>query len=337
MIVCTIGICMLGGCGGGKTKEEVNTLFGEIYAKYTTDSLLSVAVDTSKVVPAGEEVSSDKAYIFPVMYEKYLTVASGFVFDIARRQEGSLVVDANKFSNKQCEQIYNSLEVLKSSLSNLSKEIDIFEKSSGNLHYKELIEAYNVAVKSSFDITKTYSLYYFENNPQNFSSTENLSNNTIRNMVWWMLSAIGEVSFEYEILNQSYQLPYGEILTWFRDTQTVYDFCSLSSKAIRILKSSADIFAKISPEKVVQTQEYLNNLLQNKTKFDREYNLMKKACDQINIKEYLKLDTDEEKQSFAHSLSLSQQSCLRILNDFMDIRYTASYEGMDKVILNIDN
>ena len=328
---------MLGGCGGGKTKEEVNTLFGEICAKYTTDSFLSVAVDTSKVVPTGEELASDKAYIFSVMYEKFLTSASGFVFDIARMQEGNLVVDVNNFSNKQCEQIYNSLEVLKSSLDNLDQEIDVFEKSSGNLHYKELIEAYNVAVRSSFNVTKIYSSYYFENNPQDFSRVENLSNSSIRNMTWWMLATLSEVSFEYEVLNQSFHLPYGEILTWFRDTQTVYDICSLTAKASRILKSTADVYAKIPSIHVAQTQEYLNNLLQDKSNFDREYKLMRQACTQINVKEYLKLDTDDDKEAFTLRQSSSQQSCLRVLNNFMNIRYAGAYNGLNQIILKIDN
>ncbi len=335
--LCLLSVGFLSGCGGGKSAEEVNALFDTVCEKYTTNSFLSVSIDSSKVIPAGTDIDKDKAYIFPLVCEKYLTSASGFVFDLASRQDGKLVSSKNNFSNKQCGKIYTSLETFSNSLNALKEEIQVFEKSGGNLHYKELIEAYNTAVANAFNLTSTYASIYLEHNPLDFSSTDQLTNSSIRNMVWLKLFALAKVSFEYEVLNQTYELPYGEVRSWYNETKTVKNICELTEKALNKFKNSSDILQRISLSKLEETQTYLQNLLQNESKFDREYSLMKTACANINVKEYLNCKTENDIKAYVETLSSSQQSSVQVINDFMNIRFVGVNNGLNSIMSNIDN
>lgn len=337
IMMCLFGVGMLTGCGGGKTAEEVNSLFETVQANYTTNNFLSVSIDSSKVVPAGSELDSDKAYIFPLVYEKYLTSTSGFVFDIAKRQGGKLVTDANGFTNKELGEIYTSLEALLNSLNTLREEIQVFEQSSGNLHYKELVGTYNNVIQNSINLTSTYSSIYFTHNPLDFSSTDKLSNDSVRNMVWIKLCSLAKVSFEYEVLNQTYELPYGEVLSWYNETDTVSDICSLTATAKSILQNNRDVMTRIAPEYLADTQNYLLNLLQNKSKFDREYALMRNACANVNVREYLSYKTEDDRNAYVSTLTTLQQSNVKVIENFMNTRFDGAYNGLSKVVSNINN
>lgn len=337
IMMCLLGVGLFTGCGGGKTADEVNSLFDTVKTNYVADNFLSVSVDSSKVVPAGSEIDHDKAYIFPLVYEKYLTSTSGFVFDIAKRQNGKLVTDANGFSNKECGEIYTSLEAFLNSLNALCEEIKVFEQSSGNLHYKELVGAYNSVVQNSINFTLTYSSMYFEHNPLDFSSTSTLSNDSVRNMVWIKLCSLAKVSFEYEVLNQTYELPYGEVLSWYNETDTVSDICSLTINTSNLLKNGRDVLTRIAPEYLADTQNYLLNLLQNKSKFDREYVFMRNACANVNVREYLSFKTDDDRKAYVSTLTSLQQSNVKVIENFMNIRFDGAYNGLSKIVSNINN
>lgn len=337
IMMCLFGVGLFTGCGGGKTADEVNSLFDTVKTNYVADNFLSVSVDSSKVVPAGSEIDHDKAYIFPLVYEKYLTSTSGFVFDIAKRQNGKLVTDANGFSNKECGEIYTSLEAFLNSLNALCEEIKVFEQSSGNLHYKELVGAYNSVVQNSINFTLTYSSMYFEHNPLDFSSTSTLSNDSVRNMVWIKLCSLAKVSFEYEVLNQTYELPYGEVLSWYNETDTVSDICSLTINTSNLLKNGRDVLTRIAPEYLADTQNYLLNLLQNKSKFDREYVFMRNACANVNVREYLSFKTDDDRKAYVSTLTSLQQSNVKVIENFMNIRFDGAYNGLSKIVSNINN
>ena len=335
IITCLLCAGLFSGCGGGKSADEVNALFSTVCENYTKNSFLSVSVDSSKVVSAGT-LENDKAYIFPLVCEKYMTSASGFVFDVARRQNGKLVSDTNGFSNKQCGEIYTSLEAFSNSLNLLKEEIQVFEKSSGNLHYKELIEAYNNAVGKAFDLTSTYSSFYLERNVFDFSSTEKLTNTSVRDMVWLKLCSLAKVSFEYEVLNQTYELPYGEVQTWYNGTVTVKDVCNLASSVSGKFKNSLNVASRIQSSYLSDTQEYLLNLLQNESKFTREYSLMKSACAKINVKEYLSFETENDKKAYVATLSYSQQSCVTVIENFLQERFAGVYNGLTSIMSKID-
>lgn len=334
---CLLGTFVFAGCGGGKSADEVNALFDNVSQTYCKDSFLSVGVSAEKVVPSGSSIDTDKAYIFPLVYEKYLACTSGFVFDLAKRQGGKLIVDANGFSNKQCGEIYNTLEAFFNSLNVLAEEISVFEQSSGNLHYKELVEAYNRAVECSINLTTTYSALLFEHNSMDFSSTDKLTNNSVRNMIWSKLCSIAKVSFEYEVLNQTYELPYGEVLSWYNETETVSDICSLAAKTQNILKDSRDVMTRIPPEFLANTKDYLFNLLQSNAKFDREHALMKSASANINIKEYLSKKTEDDRNAYVSTLSQLQQSNIKIIENFMNTRFDGAFNGLSKIVSNLDN
>lgn len=337
IMMCLLSVGLFTGCGGGKTVIEVNSLFDTVKTTYVADDFLDVPVDSSKVVPAGSELDSDKAYIFPLVYEKYLTSTSGFVFDLAKRQNGKLVTDANGFSNKECGEIYTSLETFLNSLNILREEIKVFEQSSGNLHYKELVGAYNTVVQNSINFTLTYSSIYLAHHPLDFSSTSNLSNDSVRNMVWIKLCSLAKVSFEYEVLNQTYELPYGEVLSWYNETDTVSDICSLTATTQNLLKNSRDVMTRIPSEYLADTQNYLLNLLQNKSKFDREYALMRNACANVNVREYLSYKTEDDRNAYVSTLTSLQQSNIKVIENFMNTRFDGAYNGLSKVVSNINN
>ncbi len=335
--MCLLSVGFLSGCGGAKSADEVNALFSTMCENRTENSFLSISVDSSKVVPTGTELDDDKAYIFPLVCEKYLTSASGFVFDIARRQGGKLVINSNGFTNKQCGKIYTLLEAFSNSLNSLDEEIQVFEESKGNLHYKELVEAYNIAVGNAFNLTLTYSSIYLEHNPLDFSSSDKLTNDSIRNMVWLKLCSLAKVSFEYEVLNQTYELPYNEVLTWYNETNTVKGICELAFETLNKFKDSRDVSSRVSSINIEDTQHYLLNLLQNESKFDREYSLMKSACANINVKEYLSLKTENDIEAYVATLSSSQQSSVKVIQDFMSTRFVGARNGLNNIMSNIDS
>ena len=139
LCVCSLGLF---GCNEiNYSKEDLDTLYTSIKTGETTSQFfdgenLVVSFDTEKV----SLTSSDKGYIFPLVYNTYLTTSSSLLSEIIKRV-GSLSTLANNFSQSQINSIYNKLSDVKKRLNYLAQSKLIYEISNGNLHYKGLINS----------------------------------------------------------------------------------------------------------------------------------------------------------------------------------------------------
>ena len=331
ILICILsfGIFFFTGCNETNyTKEDVENLYSSIIDEYgDDDGLLNLGIDISLVVEGGI-INQDKAYIFPLVYNKYISCASGVCFGSSQRQGKTLIYSINNFEQEEINEIYNKLIRVRESIKSFVSAKYIFENSKGNLYYMETIETLNTLISDLYSLNDSFSEYYFKYFYTDFSQESVLAEGSLKDFMWYQLCSISKVSFEYELKTFKMSNPYGEIETWFANTQLIKDFIAISERAINYLKND-NLLAGVFENNKALILDILKNIQYEMSGFESEYSLFLRALNNVNIREYF---TSVNQDAYKESLSNLEKSSFEIIDSFIEGRYTGFMEGLTSII-----
>lgn len=331
ILICILsfGIFFLTGCNEiNYTREDVEKLYSSIINEYgDDDGLLNLSIDTSLAVEDGI-INQDKAYIFPLVYNTYISCASGVFFGSSQRQGKTLIYSINNFEQEEINDIYNKLNGVRESIKSFVSAKYIFENSQGNLYYMETIDALNTLIGDLYSLNNSFSEYYFKYFYTDFSQESTLAEGSLKDFMWYQLCSISKVSFEYELKTFEMSNPYGEIETWFSNTQLIKNFVATAEQAINYLKDD-NLLASVFENNKALILDILKNIQYEMAGYESEYSLFLKALNNVNIREYF---TATNQEAYKESLSNLEKSSFEIIDSFIEGRYTGFMEGLTSII-----
>ena len=339
-VVLLISICfafvpaVLCGCNSLHTAGEVRTLYLTMKNEYSFGNFLSVPLDTSKVVPQGKTIGEDKAQVFTDVYAYYLDLSSGFLVSVFDRNMSATFL--SDYSNDELNELYNKLNSTYIRLKNLSEEINIYETSDGNLHYKEVVNCYNIVVDKFFDLSYYFAGLYFSKNRFDFSSIQELSTagTNLNDFVWYELCLLSRISFGTEVVNYAYSNPLGSIDGWLDRSEYVKSTLTLAQRILPKLKAhNTNLTNYISSNGSANALNIIKNMQNDRENFLRQYNGFVYCKNSVSFATYINLVSEEEKNNYLAIQSNETISKYNIIFDFL----SGKYAGRNSAFLNIAN
>lgn len=334
ILICVIVFAFtlgLSGCGEKNyTKDDIGNLYqtiktSEKTAQFFSTNTLQVTFDDDKVDVFSD---SDKSFIFSSVYQNYLFASSSLLSGVIDRV-GMISYAVKDFSQEQKNDFYLKLQSVYKSLKTLSENKAIFETTSGNLHYKYVLNSYNNVLSSLYNLNTAFANYYFVKGVGlvDFSSAT-LSDGNVRDMISYQNLIISKVSFRYELLNFEPSNPLGAITDWFENTQILKSYVELCQTAVDELSSVDKL-----PDRIGSDAPYVLNLFVNmqgqESEYLQEYNIFAVSLGGVNLKNYFK---SPNKSAFLLGCSDTAQSCFQIMQNFLDGRYLGYYQGLSQVL-----
>ncbi|MBQ9792859.1 MAG: hypothetical protein IJW32_03880 [Clostridia bacterium] len=329
LCVCTFGFM---GCGeGNHSKDDIDSLYASMKtnsqtAQFFDGNNLTVQFDSTKI----DVSETDKSYIFPQVYDYYLKSSSALFTNIINRV-GKISYVVKNFNQEQLNTIYNNLSSVKSNMLSLAESKKVFEVTEGNLHYKNVISAYNRLISSLYTLNDNFADYYFVSNIGyvDFSKTENsLNDSNVRDMISYQLLQTSKVSYNYELLNFMYTNPLGEIKTWYNSTVTLKSFISLAKTVIAQLENTENLALFIGTNSDSVKQIFANMQIQER-EYIQEYSNFIRSVNNFAVKSYF---ASTNKPAYLESISYQKQSYFQIIQNFLSGRYIAYTTGLQEVI-----
>ncbi len=97
---------------------------------------------------------------------------------------------------------------VKSNAQNLINNKTVFEITSGDLYYKEFAMSCNNLISSLYDLNDIYNDYYLKYYFEDFTKNDVvLSNNNLKDALWYYLEKLSQVTYLYEFKNFAYTNP----------------------------------------------------------------------------------------------------------------------------------
>lgn len=324
---CTFGFV---GCGDSDySKADIDALYttmktSDATKQFFDGNFLKVDFDDEKI----NLDATDKSYIFPQVYGYYLTSSSNLLSTVVDRV-GKISYVVKNFSQDKLNSIYTKLSAVNGSLKNLAEQKFVYERSKGNLHYKNVISSYNSLINNLYSLNKTFANYYFVDSmgKADFSKT-NLTDSNVRDMLNYQLLNISKVSFNYELLNFMYTNPLGEVATWYNSTVSLKNYIELSIATLNKLKNANDLASHIGTNSTNILNLFASMQRQEK-EFEQEYTNFYQSIKAFNVKEYF---SSTNKSAYIENCSNKEQSYFNIINNFLNGRYLAFTDGLTDVL-----
>lgn len=324
---------MLVGCGNSKSADDFVSLYSSLERDTDTstffqNSNLKINLDTSKVMVN----EGDKSYIFTCAYNSYLA-SSSRLFSGAVGNILNVSVLKKEFKDDELNDLYTKLSTVQSNLKTLYNSKKIYEDTSGNLHYKNLIADCNNLINSLYVFNDAFADYYFKGMGKVDPLNGNLSNTNLKNILAFELMKLSKVSFNYELINFKFSNPLSEVYSWYEKTQILKNFTTLSNNCVSVLDrldSGEDLVAKLT------TTNNLNaviNLIQNfqseQKKFDNDYTLFMSALNNFNVTAY---NSSTNKKAYLENCSYKEKSSFNLINNFINGNYKALSKNLTDLI-----
>ena len=214
LFVLSLSVFALTGCGTNYTPNDINSMYKEVLT-YVGDEqgFLQVGVNTEKVVQE-TSLQNDKAYIFPLCYDNFLSAEAGLFFGVASRQEKDITYTLRKFTQDELNKTYEKLKAVRDASMSVASNRSIYESSNGNLKYRELVVSCNVLIERLNDLNDTFSPIYFDHYFSGYMAGE-LSDGELKDVLFYDLQVLSQVAYDYELKHFEFSNPYGEIKTWY--------------------------------------------------------------------------------------------------------------------------
>lgn len=320
----------LTGCNKDYSKENVASLYSSMLNNENTKNLFNGNfIDINFDEESINLVSTDKSYIFPLVYDYYISASSQLLFGVINRitnNGGNVEYVFKDFNQKQLNDIYSKMLTVSNNLNILSESKEIFEISNGNLHYKKLINDYNCLISSLYDLNITFANYYFvENIAKTDFAIQELSDNNIRDMLSFQLMLISRISYNYDLLNFVTSNPIGSVTTWYNKTVFLKNFVEGIAKDLLLVLSGSNSLVPSSTTTQENLKELFTSMQLQQQEFDNEYNNFCKALTVFNVKAF---ESAVNKNAYLEALSNREKSCYQIIQNFANGRYAAFYDGL---------
>lgn len=314
------------GCKENYTRENVNTLYEEVLT-YVGDSsgFLTVGVDESKVKQTST-IEEDKAYIFSLCYDNFVCASGGLFFSVASRQGKDITYTLRDFTQEEINLTYEKLVAVRDASNVVASNKTVFETSSGNLCYRELVVSCNNLIEKLNDLNSSFSSLYFSHYSTSYVEGD-LSNGELKDILSYGIQSLSFVSYNYELRNFEFSNPYGEVKTWYDGTSKLK---SSNEKVVRTLSKikASDLTTSLTSEKVNQIRIIIESIQMDREGYANEYKVYQKALDSVDIVKYFKATNEN---AYVQSLSAKEQSCFEIIDNFLNGRYV----GLSSAINNI--
>lgn len=336
LLCATIAICCLCVCACDnpipKNTTNVDEQYQMLMQNYGDNGYLLLSVDTSKVVPSSADVEHDKSYVFENVFKKYLDCSSGFFLYIAKRDGGASQV-INKYASSKATELQSLFAECTSAVIHFAQEKQIFEQSAGALHYVETVEAMNVVIDKFYLLNTVFADEYFKVKGFRFEGQTDLVDcaTAVNDIFWYELCALSRISFGYELVLFANTNPLGDTTEWFDSTQTVKNVCEIANNMLPKLKAHDDITLYLNATGREQILQCLKNIESLRTNFVVEYNSFLEAKHLVDLKTYLSLSTQMQREEYLETLPNIQKSRFLIVNNFMQGKYVA-LENVMKLI-----
>ena len=318
------------GCNQGNyTVSDVSSLYQEVLSIVgNDDGFLSSKLDTAKVKQA-DVIEDDKAYIFPLVYDSYIKCSSGLFFGVGQRQGNNISNALGKLQQNELNLIYSKLLAVKSNAQNLINNKVVFETTSGDLYYKEFAMSCNNLISSLYDLNDIYNDYYLKYYFEDFTKNDVvLSNNNLKDVLWYYLEKLSQVTYLYELKNFELTNPYGNISNWYDSTLLLKQFNLLATDVLDNL-SQQDLVSGIFNEDKIRIIDKLNLLQLNLDAYNENYKSYDFALSKVNIKEYINATN---KTAYVSSLSNLEQSYYKIIDNFLNGKYESFFDSINLII-----
>ena len=323
------------GCDKSYSKEDVGNLYSSMKTEEETkDFFLG---NSLQVTFEGVSTDiSDKGYIFPGVYDYYLKASSCLFFNVVDRFDDIASISdpmayaVKDFTKEQINDIYTKLDAVKKCLKELYNSKVIYEMSEAQLHYQQVLSDYNNLISSLFNLNFAFSNYYFSSiGKVDFSKEETeLSNSNMRDMLGLVLLKLSKVTFNYEVLNYTPSNPLGEVKnSWIDKTEYMKYFLTLCSQTLTNLNNTNDLTLSLLSNAGKVKTLFIN--IQNMFKsYETQYKSFVKALNKFNAKGYF---VSTNKTAFLQNSSQSEKSSYRIMQNFLNGKYKALFNGLNKV------
>ena len=319
-------------CDKQTSSQDIFHAYESLQSTYGENGFLQVSVDMSKVVPQGHTVGEDKAQIFPGIYDYYLDCASGFVMSIfARKGDGSFL---DSYNQEQKNNLLTKFEAVLSRLSNLNKEIDVYETASGNLNYKEVVRSYNLVIESLYELNFYFADLYYSQNSFNFTSYSKIMNckTNLNDYLWYTLGLISKVSFDYEVLNYIYANPLGDTTEWVNRSIHTKNTINIAKDLTQKLKQRNDDLTDYLPSTgSSNAHSVLSNIQLEQENYLDEYGVFEETRSTIGVKEYVNLKSDEDREKYLSTLGVENRAKFQVVFNFLDNSYSALVSALRQV------
>lgn len=319
-------------CDKQTSSQDIYHVYETLKNNHGESGFLKINIDMSKVVPQGHALGEDKAQIFPGIYDYYLDCSSGFFMSIFARKGNGTFLD--NYTQEQKNNLLTKIESVSSRLSDLDGEIDVYETTSGNLNYKEVVRSYNLLISSLYELNFYFADLYYSQNSFNFTSYSKIMNckTNLNDYLWYTLGLVSKVSFDYEVLNYIYANPLQDTTEWVNRSNYTKQTISIAQDLTQKLKQRNDDLTDYLPSTGSSTaHSVLSNMQLEQENYLDEYGLFVETKNSISVKEYVNLKTDEDRENYLNTLNMEKRAKFQIIFYFLDNNYSALVSGLRQV------
>lgn len=318
--------------GENYSKADVDNVYSSIVDDYCdARGYIDIQINASKVVQA-DVLSEDKYYIFPYVLDNYVNYASGLVFSVAKRQNGIMFSLIN-FSQKQLNDIYSKFSNVLSCLKSIDEVKTIYENSDGYLRYHDLINSYYNLIDKLYSLNDSFSEYYFAPLYSSNFTSSNLTKAVLSDIFWFELHSLSKVSYVYDLKNYLVDESEGYVTTWYNNSTILESFMSDTSELLSTLLLNNDLTLGITTINKSAVAQIINNMLEYKNTFKRDYNNFILATEGSFFKNYI---YSTNKTSYIESCSTFEKSKINLINTFILGRYEGFMGGIRLAITNMN-
>lgn len=329
LFVLSLSVFALTGCGTNYTPDDINSMYREVLT-YVGDAqgFLQVGVNKEKVVQASS-LQNDKAYIFPLCYDNFLSAEAGLFFGVASRQEKDITYTLRKFNKDELNKTYEKLKDVRDASMSVASNRSIYESSKGNLKYQELVVSCNNLIEKLNALNDYFSPIYFEHYFTGYTAGE-LSDGELKDALFYDLQVLSEVAYDYALKHFEFSNPYGEVKTWY-DNSTM-----LKETNERILETLGKLRKNSLTEGMMSgTKNNIISILERiqleKTGYKDEFLGYQKALNSVDIVMYSKATN---KSAYKQNLDKKEQSCFEIIDRFLNGRYNGMCLALRDIVHN---
>ena len=315
------------GCGENYSANSINTLYNEVLSYVGDESgFVKAGVDENKVKQT-TTWTDDKAYIFPLCYDNFITASSGLFFSVASRHEKDISYTLRDFSQEELNITYQKIKAVRDASIDVASNKSIFEGSYGNLKYRELVVSCNKLIEALNDLNSTFSPIYFSHYFVGYTENE-LSDGELKDVLSYSIQALSYVAYNYELVNFEFSNPYGEVTTWYNSTSQLKPLNDQLTLIIQKLKLS-DLTSSMTTTTKNQIIASIQRIQNERDGYADEYSNYQKALNNVDITSYFKATN---KTAYLQSISEREQSYFAIIDRFLNGRYSGMYSAVHKIV-----
>ena len=326
-IVLTLFSFTFVGCGESYSADNINSLYKEVLVYVGDESgFVKAGVDENKVKQT-TNWSDDKAYIFPLCYDNFMSASSGLFFSVASRHGKDISYTLREFSQDEINTTYKKIKAVRDASIDVASNKSIFEGSKGNLKYRELVVSCNKLIEALNDLNNAFSPIYFSHYFVGYTENE-LSDGELKDVLSYSIQSLSYVTYNYELVNFEFSNPYGEVTSWYNSTSQLKTLNEQLYSTLQKLKQN-DLTSGLSNYEKNQIIATIQNIQNERDGYADEYSNYQNALNNVDITSYFKATN---KTAYLQSISEREQSYFAIIDRFLNGRYNGMYTAIHGIV-----